>query len=77
MNLEEKVDKCIHACRMSMMLHEYHTRVVAGVKDLSYSDLETAILYAETIRNNGTYKGIFMEPRGSVAELLTKFGLKM
>lgn len=72
----EKAVKLVRVCRDSLMKNEYNTRTVAGVKGLSHSDVETAILYAETIISFGTYQGQLMPPRGGVADLLAKFGLK-
>lgn len=46
-----------------------------GVKNLSRSDLDTLLLYAEYIEKHGTYEGYLMKPRGAVAEVLEKYGL--
>ncbi len=72
----EKTVELIRTCRDSLMKNEYNLRSVVGVKGLSHSDVETAILYAKTIIGFGTYQGQLMPPRGGVADLLNKFGLK-
>jgi len=47
-----------------------------GVKNLSRSDLDCLILYANTyIRNDGSFRGL-MAPRGNIEEVLKKYGLK-
>ncbi len=75
MNKTVQARKLIHTCRDSLLSNEHNIRTVAGVKGLSHSDVETAILYAETILAYGTYEGQLMHPRGGVAHLLIKFKL--
>lgn len=75
MNKLTSINKLLDVCNKSLRDNEYNSRTVAGVRDLSHADVEMAILYAEYIRDHGTYKGILMDPRGGVAELLTKYGL--
>lgn len=43
-----------------------------GIKNLSYSDLDTIILYAVTYAENGEFKGL-MPPQGKIAEVLKKY----
>lgn len=45
-----------------------------GVKNLSRSDLDTIILYADTIARQGNYDGL-MKPLGGVGEVLSAYGL--
>lgn len=68
------IEKCIQACQKSLRENEYNMRKVNGVM-MSHSDVETTLMYAETIRKNGTYQGILTKPRCEVAELLGKYGL--
>jgi hypothetical protein len=41
-------------------------------KNLSYSDLDTIILYAVTYAENGEFKGL-LPPQGKIAEVLKKY----
>lgn len=68
------VEKCIQACRKSLQENEYNMRKVQGVM-MSHSDVETALMYTETIQEHGTYQGLLMKPHCEVAELLGKYGL--
>ena len=72
--VRENCQKLIAACQKSLRENEYNIRKIKGVA-LSHSDVETAILYAETIQNFGTYEGQLMRPVGAVHELLTKFNV--
>lgn len=56
---------------------EANTSELKGVKNLSVSDLETLILYAESYIQSGGYgfNGL-MEPLGEVGQVLGKYGLK-
>jgi len=45
-----------------------------GVKNLSMSDLDTLELYATTFIRTGGFYGL-MEPRGAIAEVLTKYNI--
>ena len=47
---------------------------IKGVKNLSMSDLDTLILYAETIRDNGNYNGL-MKPLGNIEKILQAYEL--
>ena len=66
--------KMIQACKDSLAKNEYNLRKIRGIS-MSHSDVETAILYGETILQNGTYSGILMHPRGAVQELMGAFNL--
>lgn len=70
----DNCQKLIAACKKSLSVNEYNLRKIRGVT-LSHSDVETAILYAETILTYGTYEGQLMRPVGAVRELLEKFDL--
>lgn len=48
---------------------------IKGVKNLSRSDLETILLYCDTIKKHGTWEGYLMQPLGGVGEVLAKYGL--
>ena len=49
--------------------------VIKGVSNLSISDLEDLILYAETFKRSYSFKGL-MSPRGKIEEVLTIYGLE-
>lgn len=66
--------KLISDCEKNLRENEYNTRKMKGVQ-LSHSDVETAILYANTILQYGTFENILMRPLGELAELLRKYGL--
>lgn len=48
---------------------------IKGVKNLSVSDLDTIVLYAETYIKNGSFRGL-MRPVGGVLEVLDAYELK-
>ena len=48
---------------------------MAGVKNLSRSDMDTIILYAETYLRNGNINSL-MNPRGEIELVLSKYGIK-
>ena len=72
--MNEKAKKCIAACNKSLRENEYNIRSLNGVQ-CSASDVETVLLYAETIQQCGTYEGQLMRPRCEVADVLKSFGL--
>ena len=65
----------ISVCNKHLAEDECKIRAIRGIKNLSRSDLETAILYAQTIASSGSYEGQLMKPRGGVADLLKAFEL--
>lgn len=71
---QANASKCIIACQDSLRKNEYNMRRVKGI-NMSHSDVETSLLYAETILREGTYEFSLMRPRGAVAELLKEFKL--
>ena len=70
----KNAEKLLAACKKSLAENEYNVRKIKGVS-LTHSDVETAMLYAETILRCGSYRGELMTPRGEVRELLDKFSL--
>lgn len=48
---------------------------MAGAKNLSRSDMDTIILYAETYLRNGSINSL-MNPRGEIELVLNKYGVK-
>jgi len=47
-----------------------------GVRNLSQSDLDTLVLYAETYRDNfGSFNGL-IQPLGSIEKVLDKYDIK-
>lgn len=74
MSKVENAKKLVAQCSKSLQENEYNMRKVCGVS-MSYSDIETAILYGETIIQCGTYAGQLIQSRGKVADLLGKYGL--
>ena len=65
--------KLVSACQKAMLKNEYKTSTIRGVRNLSRSDLETAILYAQHVQKYSSWEGTLMPPRGGVADLLSKF----
>lgn len=49
--------------------------VIKGVSNLSRSDLDDLLLYAETFKTSYSFKGL-MSPRGSIEEVLNLYGLE-
>ncbi len=45
-----------------------------GVKNLSMSDMDTLVLYAENSDGRGNFPG-YMEPRGAIREVLEKYNI--
>lgn len=74
MSKTENAKKMIGLCKKSLADNEHNIRKVKGVP-MTQSDVETAILYGETIIRCGDYHSELMTPRGEVAELLEKFAL--
>ena len=72
--LKGEIKKCLAACEKSLRENEYNTRKLKGV-DCSHSDVETVILYAQTIQRNGTYEGELMRPHGAVEDILRVYNL--
>jgi hypothetical protein len=48
---------------------------ISGVKNLSRSDLDTILLYTETISKEGCYTGYLRKPLGEVRSVLAANGL--
>lgn len=71
---QAKAKNLIALCKKNLMENENNSRKFKGAR-VSTSDVETIILYCETIIRCGTYEGQLMTPRGSVAEVLKKSGL--
>lgn len=67
--------KCIEAVNKKIETNEYNTVTLKGVCNLSRADLESIKLYAEA-SIKGTMSQ-FMEPMGSIREVLEKFGVKV
>lgn len=65
--------KLVSSCQKAMLKNEYKTSTIRGVRNLSRSDLETAILYAQHAQKYGSWEGTLMPPHGNVAELPAKF----
>lgn len=49
--------------------------VIRRVTNLSMSDMDALILYAETIIKNGYYTGLLMKPLGGVGAVMKKYEL--
>lgn len=47
---------------------------IKGVKNLSRADLDTLVLYADTMKDTGSLYGL-MEPLGSIKEILQKYNI--
>ena len=73
---ESNAKKLINDLEKIMQNSEYRTSKVRGVSNLSRSDLEVAIDYANAyIRSGGHGFSGKMSPRGGVKELLDKYGI--
>lgn len=70
----KNAEKMLRECRAALEKGEYNLRTLRGVH-MSVSDVETAILYGETIIRCGTYRDELMKPRCEVRDLLEKFQL--
>lgn len=69
-----KARNLIALCEKNLRANENNMRKFKGAS-VTTADVETVILYCETIIRYGTYEGQLMTPRGSVAEVLSKSGL--
>ena len=49
--------KLVSSCQKAMLKNEYKTSTIRGVRNLSRSDLETAILYAQHAQKYGSWEG--------------------
>lgn len=74
MSITTNIQKCITACKKSMQKNEYNIRKIKGIS-CSHSDVETILLYAQTIQQYGTYEGKLMRPHGAIADVLKGFEL--
>lgn len=68
-----KAMKCIEAVNKKIETNEYNTVTLKGVRNLSRADLESIKLYAEASLKGSLHQ--FMEPHGSVREVLEKFSV--
>jgi len=72
----EKARKLINDIRVKKQKwNERSQFTLKGVRNLSMSDLDTLTLYAEHIILYGHWQGL-LRPRGSIAEVLTKYGIE-
>lgn len=71
----KKAEKLIADCKRNLAGNEYNSRRFKKVSNCSHSDIETVLLYAETVSNHGSYTGTLMQPRGNVAAVLLNCGL--
>lgn len=66
----------ISVCEKTLNDYECSIPPIKGIRNLSRSDLETAILYAQTIARCGNrLREELMAPRGELKLLLIKFKL--
>ena len=61
------------ACNKKLDTMECRCVTIKGVKNLSRSDVETALLYAEYAETGRLHE--LMQPRGSIADLLKAYGI--
>jgi hypothetical protein len=70
----KNAEKMIQVIEKKKMKMEYRTSTLKGVSNLSRSDLDSVVFYAEAfIRSGGTGFPGLMEPRGTTEELLKKY----
>jgi hypothetical protein len=72
----EKAYKLIDEVSTILNSTEGRTIVIKGIRNISISDLDTLIMYAEAYISSGGYNyGNFMEPRGDIEKILDKYGI--
>lgn len=71
----ENLNKLKNEVEKKLRLTEGRTSTIKGVKNLSVSDLETILMYIETIQNTGGINGL-MSPRGNIEEVFNKYGVE-
>ena len=73
--MNQKASKLIQHVKKVLDRSENRIPAIKGVRNLSRSDCEVAILYAQTIIRCGAWEGELMRPRCEVAELMAAFVL--
>lgn len=63
--------KTIELLQQKRWTNENRLKKIKGVT-LSNSDIDSAIMYLEVIRDYGTWEGVLMEPVGAVKEIIDK-----
>lgn len=63
--------KTIELLQQKRWTNENRSKKIKGVT-LSNSDIDSAIMYLEVIRDYGTWEGVLMEPVGAVKEIIDK-----
>ncbi len=72
----QKASKLIQEVKKKRMQVEYNVGTFKGVKNLSVSDLDSIVMYAEKyIENGGTGFSGMLRPLGEVKIVLDKCGL--
>ena len=72
----QKANKLIQEVNAKLMQVEHNVGTFKGIKNLSVSDLDSIVMYAEKyIENGGTGFSGMIQPMGEVKEVLDKCGL--
>ena len=66
-----KLTKTIELLEQKRWTNENRSKRIKGVT-LSNSDIDSAIMYLEVIRDYGTWEGVLMNPVGAVKEIIDK-----
>jgi hypothetical protein len=71
-------DKVLKELNEIKYANEYRLKNVKGVKGLSFSDIDTIIIYVEDHRkyHGEALHGRLMDPRGKIKEVLDRYGIK-
>lgn len=74
MNVTRTAQKLISDCQKNAAKNEYRCSTLKGIGNLSRSDLDTLVLYAEILQRDGDTVGL-MELRGNLAQVWAAYGL--
>lgn len=66
-----KITKTIKLLEQKRWTDESRSKKIKGIT-LSNSDIDSAIMYLEVIRDYGTWEGVFMNPVGDVKKIIDK-----
>jgi hypothetical protein len=73
-DVNQNAQTLIKDCQTQMAKNEYRTSTLKGIRNLSRSDLDILVLYAETFLCNGDTTGL-MKLRGNAADVWIAYGL--
>lgn len=73
-DIKTRCNRLIAAANQNLRDNEYNTRRFKGV-NCTTADVEMVIIYAEAIRDHGTYEGHMIHPSETVQAVLEKMDL--